>query len=124
MRVEVTVDLQMTMVMGAACAEALGGPPPSTETCASLGDSMNESFQSDPSSPIESVSCGFGSGSCRCQIEGAPMTFASEGPYTLQGTSFVDSDGDTLDYCVDGDRLRTSPPSTSGISGTIVLRRQ
>ena len=102
-----TLDMDIDFRFSDACLQASAGDTTiktNAQLCSSLQDGLEEGAQ-EPDAAITSATCSAGAAACNCTASAPPQTISSSGAYSVTGNTLMDPDGETSEYCVQGDSL-------------------
>jgi hypothetical protein len=105
----VTAKVSGTIVVPAACAQPIGG-------CASLQTALASSF--------DTITCTEGAANaCSCDIARSDVD-ASQSTFTISGNTATTADGQSYDFCVDGDDMTYTGKAASAEGGVWELTKR
>lgn len=115
-----TGSIQTTgkMKITATCiAEQSGGLVLSAASCSNLGKFLPARY------PGSTFTCSYDGTTCNCDMS-ATQAINDSGTYTLAGSSIVESDNYTYDFCVNGSQLTENMVLYGGVTGVAQLSKK
>jgi len=96
----ISITTYVTLDVDDTCARSIAS---GAKTAADACPSLDAQKQADTS--FASASCVMLDAICHCVLEAPPVSQSVANTYKVVGTQIIDSNGDPVDYCVQGDEL-------------------